>query len=231
MTESSYRVCAVFTLKDQESKNRFIEFVNGENGLIIAKKFDGCISIDMYESREDAMKLIIWQRWESKEKQQAYIKFRHEDGTFDLLKELVASPPAITPIKEMVMKTEEEKVHDVINDMCHVDYKVGMKHMHDDCVFIRPSGNPLDKKGWEEMMTNDDVKVESSKLVAINKVSVCGCCAYVCYTQHGKFSYKGNPNDDIAVFTCVLRKYDGVWKVVQGSRSTGRKPEDESPKF
>jgi len=65
MTESSYRICAVFTLKDQESKNRFIEFVNGENGLIIAKKFDGCISIDMYESREDAMKLIIWQRWES----------------------------------------------------------------------------------------------------------------------------------------------------------------------
>jgi len=231
MTESSYRVCAVFTLKDQESKNRFIEFVNGENGLIIAKKFDGCISIDMYESREDAMKLIIWQRWESKEKQQAYIKFRHEDGTFDLLKELVASPPAITPIKEMVMKTEEEKVHDVINDMCQVDYKVGMKHMHDDCVFIRPTGNPLTKKGWEAMMSNDDVKVESSKLVAVNKLSVCGCCAYVCYTQHGKFTYKGTSNDDVAVFTCVLRKCDGVWKVVQGSRSTGRKPEDPQPVF
>ena len=231
MTESSYRVCAVFTLKDQESKNRFIEFANGDNGLSVTRAAKGCKSLNMFESREDAMKLIIWQEWDCKENQQAYIKHRHEDGTFEMVGEIVACPPEIHPIKEMVMKTEEEKVRDVINDMCQVDYKQGMKHMHDDCVFIRPSGNPLDKKGWEDMMSNDDVKVESSKLVAVNKLSVCGCCAYVCYTQHGKFTYKGTSNDDVAVFTCVLRKCDGVWKVVQGSRSTGRKPSDEQPKF
>ena len=33
MTENSYRVCAVFTMKDQHSKDRFIAFCNGENGL------------------------------------------------------------------------------------------------------------------------------------------------------------------------------------------------------
>ena len=231
MTESSYRVCAVFTLKDQESKNRFIEFANGDNGLSVTRAAKGCKSLNMFESREDAMKLIIWQEWDCKENQQAYIKHRHEDGTFEMIGEIVACPPDITPFKEMVMKTEEEKVRDVINDMCQVDYKLGMKHMHDDCVFIRPTGNPLNKKGWEDMMSNDDVKVESSKLVSINKLSVCGCCAYVCYTQHGKFTYKGTSNDDVAVFTCVLRKYDGVWKVVQGSRSTGRKPSDPQPTF
>ena len=231
MTESSFRVCAVFTLKDQESKNRFIEFANGDNGLSVTRAAKGCKSLNMFESREDAMKLIIWQEWDCKENQQAYIKHRHEDGTFEMIGEIVACPPEIHPIKEMVMKTEEEKVRDVINDMCQVDYKLGMKHMHDDCVFIRPTGNPLNKKGWEDMMSNDDVKVESSKLVSINKLSVCGCCAYVCYTQHGKFTYKGTSNDDVAVFTCVLRKYDGVWKVVQGSRSTGRKPEDPQPTF
>ena len=231
MTESSYRVCAVFTLKDQESKNRFIEFANGDNGLSVTRAAKGCKSLNMFESREDAMKLIIWQEWDCKENQQAYIKHRHEDGTFEMIGEIVACPPEIHPIKEMVMKTEEEKVRDVINDMCQVDYKVGMKHMHDDCVFIRPTGNPLNKNGWEAMMSNDDVKVESSKLVAVNKLSVCGCCAYVCYTQHGKFTYKGTSNDDVAVFTCVLRKCDGVWKVVQGSRSTGRKPEDPQPVF
>ena len=231
MTESSFRVCAVFTLKDQESKNRFIEFANGDNGLSVTRAAKGCKSLNMFESREDAMKLIIWQEWDCKENQQAYIKHRHEDGTFEMIGEIVACPPDITPIKEMVMKTEEEKVRDVINDMCQVDYKLGMKHMHDDCVFIRPTGNPLNKKGWEDMMSNDDVKVESSKLVSINKLSVCGCCAYVCYTQHGKFTYKGTSNDDVAVFTCVLRKYDGVWKVVQGSRSTGRKPSDPQPTF
>ena len=231
MTESSYRVCAVFTLKDQESKNRFIEFANGDNGLSVTRAAKGCKSLNMFESREDAMKLIIWQEWDCKENQQAYIKHRHEDGTFEMIGEIVACPPEIHPIMDMVMQTEEEKVRDVIIDMCQVDYKVGMKHMHDDCVFIRPTGNPLNKNGWEAMMSNDDVKVESSKLVAVNKLSVCGCCAYVCYTQHGKFTYKGTSNDDVAVFTCVLRKCDGVWKVVQGSRSTGRKPEDELPKF
>tara|TARA_B110000444_G_scaffold50410_1_gene46421 strand:- start:3657 stop:4352 length:696 start_codon:yes stop_codon:yes gene_type:complete len=231
MTESSYRVCAVFTLKDQESKNRFIEFANGDNGLSVTRSAKGCKSLNMFEGREDDMKLIIWQEWDCKENQQAYIKHRHEDGTFEMIGEIVACPPDITPITDMVMKTEEEKVRDVIIDMCNVDYKLGMKHMHDDCVFIRPTGNPLDKKGWETMMTNDDVKVESSTLLAINKLSVCGSSAYVCYTTHGKFSYKGVENNDIAVLTSVLQKVNGKWMVVHGQRSTGRKPEDELPKF
>ncbi len=231
MTENSYRVCAVFTMKDQHSKDRFISFCNGENGLSVTRAFDGCQSLEMYDGHEDSKKIVIWQRWESKEKQQAYIQHRHEDGSFDFLGELVASPPEIIPIQEMVMKTDEEKVRDVINDMCQVDYKVGMKHMHDDCVFIRPSGNPLDKKGWEEMMTNDDVKVESNELVSVNKLSICGCCAYVCYTQHGKFTYKGTENDDIAVFTCVMRKVDGKWMVVQGQRSTGINQSEAMPSF
>ena len=227
----SYRVCAVFTLKDQHSKDRFVTFCNGENGLSVTRAFDGCQSLEMYETHENPNKIVIWQRWESKEKQEAYIKHRHDDGSFDFLGELVACPPEINPIKELVMKTDEEKVRDIVNDMCNVDYKVGMKHMHDDCVFIRPSGNPLNKKGWEEMMTNDDVKVESNELVSVNKLSICGSCAYVCYTQHGKFTYKGTENDDIAVFTCVMRKVDGKWMVVQGQRSTGRNPSEAMPSF
>ena len=231
MTESCYRVCAVFILKDNESKDSFVKFANGENGLVVTRAAKGCKSIDMYESREDSNKLVIWQCWDSKEDQQAYLKHRHEDGTFEMQKEWVASPPDISPIRPMVMKTDEEKVRDVVEDMCNVDYKVGMKHMHDDCVFIRPSGNPLDKKGWEEMMTNDDVKVESSKLLSINKLTVNGDNAVVCYTQHGKFTYKGTENDDIAVFTSVLRKVEGEWKVVHGQRSTGRKPDEPLPSF
>ena len=60
------------------------------------------------------------------------------------------------------------------------------------------------------MMNNEDVTVESSRLISLNKLSICGCCAYICYTQHGKFSYKGTSNDDVAVFTSVLKKENGV---------------------
>ena len=34
-----------------------------------------------------------------------------------------------------------------------------------------------------------------------------------------------------AVFTSVMRKVDGKWMVVQGHRSTGRKPSDPQPQF
>jgi hypothetical protein len=55
--------------------------------------------------------------------------------------------------------------------------------------------------------------------------------AYVCYTTHGKFSYKGNYNDDVAVLTSILQRINGKWTVVFGQRSTGRKPSESPPNF
>ena len=70
----SYKVCAVFTLKDQEAKNKFIEFANGETGLSVTRGWKGCQSIEMYESRENTNKIVIWQRWDSKETQESYVQ-------------------------------------------------------------------------------------------------------------------------------------------------------------
>lgn len=231
MTESCYRVSAVFTFKDTASKDKFVEFCNGENGLSVTRAWKGCISLKMYESRENSNKIIIWQQWESKEDQEGYIKHRHEDGSFDFLGELVVCPPDINPIRDMVMKTDEEKIKSIVDDMCQKDHTLGMRHMGKDCVFIRPSGNPLDKDGWNEMMNNPNVNVEDSKLLSINKLNICGDMACVCYTSHSKFNYMGQANDDIAVFTSVLQRVDGVWVVVHGQRSTGRTPDKELPKF
>ena len=148
-----------------------------------------------------------------------------------MIKSLVASPPEITPIRSMIMKTDEEKINDIVSDMCHKDHALGMKHMGDGCVFIRPTGNPLNKEQWNEMMNNPNVNVEDSKLVSVNKLHICGDMAFVCYTAHSKFNYMGNANDDIAVFTSVLQRVDGDWVVVHGQRSSGRSPNDELPKF
>ena len=231
MANSSYRVSAVFTLKDTASKDKFVAFVAGDNGLSVARGWKGCKSIDMYESREDSNKIVIWQEWESKEDQESYIAFRHEDGTFEMIKSLVASPPEITPIRSMVMQTDEEKIKSIIEDMCHKDHTLGMKHMGDECVFIRPTGNPLNKEQWNEMMNNPNVSVEDSKLVSVNKLHIFGDMAFVCYTAHNKFNYMGKSNDDIAVFTSVLQRIEGEWTVVHGQRSSGRSPTDEAPKF
>jgi hypothetical protein len=37
--------------------------------------------------------------------------------------------------------------------------------------------------------------------------------------------------DDVAVFTSVLKKVDGMWMVVMGQRSTGRGPGETIPSF
>ena len=231
MSSESHTVKAVFTFKDNESKDKFVEFCNGENGLSVTRAWEGCQSIECYESSENSLQVVIWQKWNSKENHESYVKHRHEDGSFTFLHELIASPPEIVPLRPVLFKTDKEQVEDVLRDMCDKDHNVGMKHMHDDCVFIRPSGNPLTKEGWKKMMENDDVVVESSKLVSVNKLELCGDTAYVCYTSHGCFSYKGTKNDDVAVLTCVMRRVNGRWMVMMGQRSTGRLPSEQAPQF
>ena len=231
MSENSHTVKAVFTFKDNESKGKFIEFCNGEKGLSITRGWDGSESIECYEGLDNPLSVTIWQKWASKENHESYVKFRHDDGSFDFLGELIASPPEISGLRPVLFKTDEEQVEDIIRAMCNKDHRVGMKHTHEDCLFIRPTGNPLDMKGWEAMMTNENVRVDSNELVSINKLKVVGDMAYVCYTNHGKFNYMGTENDDIAVLTSVLQRVDGRWVVVHGQRSTGRKPTEELPSF
>ena len=231
MSTKSYTVSAIFTFKDSECKSNFVNFCNGEKGLGVTRSWSGCQSIECYESAENPNQVTIWQKWQDKDSHESYVKMRHEEGSFDILGEWVTSPPDINALRLVDFTSDEDVIKGIINDMCNVDYKVGIKHMHEDCVFIRPSGNPLDKKGWEEMMNNDDVDVESNSLVSINKLQVEGDMACVCYTAHGKFSYKGVNNDDVAVHTSVLKKVDNKWKVVMGQRSTGRGPNETVPNF
>jgi len=80
-------------------------------------------------------------------------------------------------------------------------------------------------------MNNADVKVESNELLRVYKLHIVGDLAYACYTTHGKFSYKGQPNDDVAVLSAVFRKTAGNWEVVHGQRSTGRSPDAPPPEF
>eukprot|EP00948_MAST-09A_sp_MAST-9A-sp1_P000987 g987.t1 len=102
-----------------------------------------------------------------------------------------------------------------------------------DCLFIRPTGNPMPEAVWNGMRDNKDVVVEESKLLSINKAIKCSEDSYLlCMTAHGKFSYKGTKNDDIYVMSCLMqRQADKSWKCSHAHRSTGRKPDEDLPKF
>ena len=100
-----------------------------------------------------------------------------------------------------------------------------------DAVMIRPSGNPMGQKIWDEMMGSADVSQKFHNLLTIEKVDIEGSMASVLFTSHGQFEYKGTPNDDVTVFLAVFRKIEGKWMITMAQRSTGRKPDDDKPNF
>lgn len=116
--------------------------------------------------------------------------------------------------------------------------KASSKFLLDNSLLIRPSGNPLSKKDWVNMLNSSDVTMKKSELIQLNKVDINRDWAYVCYTLHEIFSYKGNDNDDISVCSGVLKKVPNVrlgapdvWKFAYLQRSTGRGPETPLPIF
>ena len=105
--------------------------------------------------------------------------------------------------------------------------------LSDDVVFVRPTGNPLTKNQWIAMFKSDDVSLLSNKMVDFYKVDVSPSndWALVCYSTHAKFTYKGVENDDISVFTVLMKRVNNTWLMSHLQRSTGRLPTDSMPVF
>ena len=102
----------------------------------------------------------------------------------------------------------EKILKQIITDLCALKDGApgGRQHMDKDCLFIRPTGNPLNLEEWDEMMNREDVDIIQSKLISINKLQVVDEMAYACYTAHSEFNIDGESNDDIAVFSAVFNK-------------------------
>ncbi len=92
-----------------------------------------------------------------------------------------------------------------------------------DFLFIRPSGNPIDAKGFEKMWSSGDLVLESSEITKIHKFDFFGGDAAMCvFTLGSKFTYKGTPNDDLPTVTSIFKKIDGTWKIAWMQRSSGK---------
>lgn len=61
---------------------------------------------------------------------------------------------------EFVKRVYYQKEGDEQNDLI-------INHMRDDCVLIRPSGNPMDKKLYSQMLNNKDIKSISNSVEKI----------------------------------------------------------------
>ena len=62
-----------------------------------------------------------------------------------------------------------------------------------DFLFIRPSGNPLDAKGFENMWSSGDLVLESAEITKVHKFELLGSNAAICvFIKRFTFFYSRN---------------------------------------
>ncbi len=92
-----------------------------------------------------------------------------------------------------------------------------------DFLFVRPSGNPIDAKGFEEMWSSGDLILESAEITKVHRFDFfCEDAAMCVFTLGSKFTYKGNSNDDLPTVTSIFKRIDGIWKIAWMQRSSGQ---------
>ena len=80
--------CSVFVefkFVSLEKKQEFIDLLQGENGLQVTRKFEGCININCYDHLDNENSLILIQQWEERKNHEDYLKMRKETGLLDKL--------------------------------------------------------------------------------------------------------------------------------------------------
>ena len=92
-----------------------------------------------------------------------------------------------------------------------------------DFLFIRPSGNPIDAKGFQEMWSSGDLVLESAEITKVHKLDLLSPDVAMCvFTLGSRFTYKGTQNDDLPTVTSILKRIDKRWKVAWMQRSSGQ---------
>ena len=91
-----------------------------------------------------------------------------------------------------------------------------------DFLFIRPSGNPIDAKGFEQMIT-DEIVQEKAEITKIHRFEFLSeKIVMLCiFTLGSKFNYKSTLNDDLPTVTLILKKVNNIWKINWMHISTG----------
>ena len=120
--------------------------------------------------------------------------------------------------------TEKEQIISLLYELA-TPQKMGaffVNNATSDFLFIRPSGNPISAKGFEEMMNSGDVVQEKAEITKIHRFEFLSSDVAMCiFTLGAKFTYKGTPNEDLATITSIFKKVDNYWKVHWVQRSTG----------
>ena len=120
--------------------------------------------------------------------------------------------------------TEKEQIISLLYELA-TPQKMGsffVNNATSDFLFIRPSGNPISAKGFEEMMNSGDVVQEKAEITKIHRFEFLSTDVAMCvFTLGAKFTYKGTLNNDLPTVTSIFKKFGDVWKIHWLQRSSG----------
>lgn len=71
------------------------------------------------------------------------------------------------------------------------------------------------------MYDSDDLVIELSELVKIHRLEADSDWGFTAFTLKEVFSYKGDLNNDLSIYSLIFKKIDGIWKIVWMQRSQG----------
>ena len=117
---------------------------------------------------------------------------------------------------------DKEKIISLLNEFANPKKMASffLDNATRDFLFIRPSGNPIDAKGFKQMITGDIVQ-EKSEITKIHRLEFLNENIVMCiFTLGSKFTYKGTANDDLPTVTSIFKKVNNVWKIHWMQRST-----------
>jgi len=119
----------------------------------------------------------------------------------------------------------EEEILSILKDFASTE-RMGsffVDNATSDFLFIRPSGNPINTKGFQEMWSSGDLVLESAEIKKVHRFELLGPDSALCvFTLASKFIYKGTQNDDLPTVTSIFKKIDQQWKVAWMQRSSGQ---------
>jgi len=119
--------------------------------------------------------------------------------------------------------TDKETIISLLNEFANPEKMASffINNATSDFLFIRPSGNPINAKGFEKMISGDVVQ-ETAEITKLHRLEFLSDNVAVCiFTLGSKFTYKGTHNDDLPTVTSIFKKVDNIWKIYWMQRSTG----------
>ena len=81
-----------------------VEFKPGMAGQVLegfktdlkdTRNFKGCLGLELLQDEDNPEHIMLYEKWESKEHQQKYWKWRIDSGSMDQMGPILASPPVI----------------------------------------------------------------------------------------------------------------------------------------